>query len=108
MQALKYKDVKRLIKRLKRHKNELFTFLEFKGVSPYNNRGEQQMRKPAISRKISHQNRSNTKAKTQATLMTLFRSAELHKLNPVEVVLAMAKKSINENISVEDDFKMAT
>jgi len=101
------KDVKRLIKRLKRHKKELFTFLEHKGVSPYNNYGEQQMRKPAINRKISHQNRSNTGAKTQAILMTLFRSAELQKLNPVEAVLSMAKQSIDENVSAENDFKMA-
>jgi len=101
------KDVKRLIKRLKRHKKELFTFLEHKGVSPYNNYGEQQMRKPAINRKISHQNRSNTGAKTQAILMTLFRSAELQKLNPVEVVLSIAKQSIDENVSAENDLKMA-
>ncbi|MBW2599437.1 MAG: hypothetical protein JRC60_04995 [Deltaproteobacteria bacterium] len=31
------KDVNRLIKRLIRHKNELFTFLEYNDVSPYNN-----------------------------------------------------------------------
>lgn len=100
-------DVKRLIKRLKRHKKELFTFLEHKGVSPYNNYAEQQMRKPAINRKISHQNRSNRGAETQAILMTLFRSAELQKLNPVEVVLAMAKQFIDENAALENDFKMA-
>ena len=39
--------------------------------------------------------------------MTLFRSAELQKLNPVEVVLAMAKQSIDENAALENDFKMA-
>jgi hypothetical protein len=100
------KDVKRLIKRLKRHQNELFTFLEYKGVSPYNNYGEQQMRKPAINRKISHQNRSESGAKTQAILMTLFRSAELQKLNPVEVVLAIAKRFIDQNASVKNDFDM--
>jgi hypothetical protein len=100
------KDVKRIIKRLKRHRKELFTFLEYKGVSPYNNYGEQQMRKPAINRKISHQNRSSAGAKTQAILMTLFRSAELQKLNPVETVLTMAKQSIDENASIENGFKM--
>ncbi len=101
------KDVKRLIKRLKRHRRELFTFLEYKGVSPYNNYGEQQMRKPAINRKIFHQNRSNTGAKTQAILMTLFRSAELQRLKPVEVVLSMAKQAIDKNAPVECDFKIA-
>jgi transposase len=101
------KDVKRLIKRLKRHRKELFTFLEYKGVSPYNNYGEQQMRKPPINRKISHQNRSNTGAKAQAILMTLFRSAELQRLNPIEVILTMAKQSIDKNAPVEYGFKMA-
>ena len=101
----KDKDVKRLIKRLKRHRNELFTFLEYKGVSPYNNYGEQQMRKPAINRKISHQNRSDRGAKTQAILMTLFRSAELQHLNPVEVVLAMAKRFIDQNYPLQNDFE---
>ena len=36
------KNVKRLLKRLRRHSKELFTFLEFEGVSPYNNHAEQQ------------------------------------------------------------------
>ena len=103
----KDKDVKRIIKRLKRHRRELFTFLEYKGVSPYNNFGEQQMRKPAVNRNISHQNRSNTGAKTQAILMTLFKSAELQRLNPVEVVLSVAKQSIDKNAPVEYDFKIA-
>ena len=101
------KDVTRLIKRLNRHKKELFTFLEYQGVSPYNNHGEQQMRKPAINRKISQQNRSYMGAKTQAILMTLFRSAELQKLNPVETILAMAKMCINANTSIKFEFKMA-
>ena len=52
------KDIKRLIKRLKRHRDELFTFLEYENVSPYNNHAEQQMRKPALTRKVSQQNRS--------------------------------------------------
>ncbi len=100
------KDVKRLIKRLTRHKNELFTFLEYGNVSPYNNHGEQQMRNPAINRKISHQNRSNAGAKTQAILMTLFRSAELQELNPVETVFSIAQQCIDPNAPVENEFKL--
>jgi len=88
------KDAKRLIKRLRRHKNEVFTFLQYKGVSPYNNHAEQQMRKPVLTRKVSQQNRSQHGAKTQAILMTLFRSAELQGHNPVETVLSMAQSAI--------------
>jgi transposase len=103
----KAKDGKRLIKRLKRHKNELFTFLEYKNVSPYNNHAEQQMRKPVLTRKVSQQNRSEQGAKTQAVLMTLFRSAELQVKNPLEDVLSIAKGAISGNNSSEENGKMA-
>ena len=50
--AYEDKDCKRLCKRLKRHRKEIFTFLDYDGVSPYNNHAEQQMRKPVIARRI--------------------------------------------------------
>lgn len=99
-------DGKRLIKRLKRHRNELFTFLEYEGVSPYNNHAEQQMRKPVITRKISQQNRSDQGAKTQAVLMTLFRSAELQGKNPIESILSITKMAIPKN-NIEEILKLA-
>ena len=99
------KDVNRIKKRLRRHEEELFTFLEYEGVSPYNNHAEQQMRTPAINRKISHQNRSQEGARTQAILMTLFKSAILQKLNPVEAVLALVKKCIDIDAPVQVDLK---
>jgi len=101
------KDAKRLIKRLKRHQNELFTFLEYENVSPYNNHAEQQMRKPVTSRKISQQNRSEQGAKTQAILMTLFRSAELQHKNPVETLLSMAEDTLCGNGSSNEHLKLA-
>jgi hypothetical protein len=64
------------------------------------------MRQPAINRKISHQNRSGRGAKTQAILMTLFRSAELQNLNPVEVILTMVKRLIAHNASVQNGFEL--
>jgi len=88
------RHTKRLIKRLKRHQEELFTFLEYPQVSPYNNHAEQQMRKPVLTRKVSQQNRSKDGAKAQSILMSLFRSAELQGHNPVETILAMAKKAL--------------
>lgn len=88
------KDCRRLIKRLKRHQNELFVFLEHEHVSPYNNFAEQQMRKPVISRRISQQNRSDVGTTTQAVMMSLFRTAELQHMNPVEHILQIAIASM--------------
>jgi hypothetical protein len=101
------KDVKRLIKRLKRHQNQMFTFLEHANVSPYNNHAEQQMRKAVMCRKISQQNRSEAGAVTQAVLMTLFRTAELQKQNPVEAVLKTAKSAIEKGKPDVPEFKLA-
>lgn len=101
------KDAKRLIKRLKRHKKELFTFLQHSGVSPYNNHAEQQMRKAVLCRKVSQQNRSESGAVTQAVLMTLFRTAELQNQNPVEAVLAAAKAAIEFRKPNMQEFKLA-
>jgi ribosomal protein S15P/S13E len=103
----KDKDARRLIKRLKRHKNELFTFLEYENVSPYNNHAEQQMRKPVLTRKVSQQNRSEQGAKTHAVLMSLFRSAELQGKNPVETVLTVAKAKIANAEAPEQELDLA-
>jgi len=100
-------DAKRLMKRLKRHKGELFTFLEYEHVSPYNNHAEQQMRKPVLTRKICQQNRSEQGAETHAVFMSLFRSAELQGKNPVETVLALARASIGKEMAPGHELKLA-
>ena len=101
------KDVNRLIKRLIRHRNELFTFLEYDGVSPYNNHGERQIRKPVTTRKISQQNRSDRGAEAHAIFMSLFSSAELQGLNPVEKVMDDAKVLISRRQKENSAFKLA-
>jgi len=103
----KDKDAKRLMKRLKRHKGELFTFLEYENVSPYNNHAEQQMRKPVLTRKVSQQNRSEQGAKTHAVLMSLFRSAELQGKNPVETILSLAKTTLSKAAAPVQEMDLA-
>ena len=103
----KDKDVNRLIKRLIRHRNEFFTFLEYNGVSPYNNHAEQQIRKPVVTRKISQQNRSDRGAEAHAIFMSLFRSAELQGLNPVHQILTDAKTMIRRTQTENSTFKLA-
>lgn len=90
-----------------RHRNELFTFLEFNDVSPYNNYSEQQLRKRVMTRKISQQNRSTQGAEAHAIFMSLFRSAELQGLNPVEKLLADAKTLIGKDQKIIISFKEA-
>jgi transposase len=98
---------KKLIKRLKRYKDEQFAFRKPTDISPYNNHAEQQMRKAMICRKISQQNRSEQGAVTQAVLMALFRIAELQQQKPVEAVLAAAKSAIVMRKPDVPEFKLA-
>lgn len=90
-----HQDVRRIQKRLRRHRDELFTFLDYAPlVSPYNNHSEQQMRGPVLCRRISQGNRSLAGAQAQAILMSLFRSMELHGRNPVDDVLRLAQTAV--------------
>jgi hypothetical protein len=100
------KDCHRLCKRFKRHQKELFTFLDYDEVSPYNNHAEQQMRKPVLTRRISQQNRSDKGALTQAVLMSIFRTAELQNLNPVKHAHSLAL-TIIQNKKLDDQKKAA-
>ena len=75
----------------------MLTFLDYEDVSPYNNHAEQQMRKPVLWRRRCQQNRSERGAEAQAVMMSIFRTAELKKQNPVEYVELLAKKAIEKN-----------
>ena len=68
----------------------MLTFLDHEEASPYNNHAEQQMRTAVHTRKVSQQNRSLQGAKPHAIFLSLFRSAQLQGLKPVDYVLRLA------------------
>jgi len=68
------RQARRLIKRLKRHRHELFTFLEHDHVPFDNNLAERAIRPAVIIRKNSYCNRSERGADIQAVLMSVYRT----------------------------------
>jgi hypothetical protein len=68
----KHADAKRLVKRLKRHRSEVFVFLYKDGVPSDNNFAERVIRNGVVMRKNSYCNRSKKGAQTQAALMSVF------------------------------------
>lgn len=80
-------EVKRLLKRLRRHQHDLFTFLDQPGVPFENNLAERAIRPAVIIRKNSYGNRSDQGADTQAILMSIFRTLKQRQLDPLEVVI---------------------
>ena len=80
------KNAKRLIKRLRRHQDEVFTFLRHADVPFDNNFGERSIRGAVIMRKNSFNNRSEKGAMTQSVLMSVFFTIKQRGLNPVDTV----------------------
>jgi transposase len=81
------KDATRLIKRLKRHRDELLTFLDEPGVPFDNNHGERGIRPAVMIRKNSFGNRSDRGADTQAVLMSVYRTLQQRGHAPLKTVV---------------------
>jgi hypothetical protein len=78
---------RRLVKRLRRHASELFTFLDHADVPSDNNHAEREIRPAVIARKNSYANGSQDGAETQAVLMSIFRTLKQRSHNPVSAVV---------------------
>jgi transposase len=86
--ATPWKDrhAKRLIKRLRRHQNDLFTFLDQPEVPFDNNAAERGVRPAVIIRKNSHGNRSERGADCQSVLMSVFRTLKQRGHDPIQAI----------------------
>ena len=79
------RHARRLLKRLRRHASELFTFLEHPAAPFDNNHAGRQIRPAVIARKNSYANGSEDGAETQAILMSVFRTLKQRGHDPVSV-----------------------
>ena len=79
-------DASRLAKRLLKHCDSLFTFLDRPEVPYDNNHAERMIRPAVVIRKNSQSNRSDKGATTQAILMSIYRTLKLRGLDPVRTV----------------------
>jgi hypothetical protein len=78
---------KRLVKRLRRHRNDLFTFLDQPDVPFDNNTAERAIRPAVIIRKNSYGNRSQRGADCQAVLMSIFRTLKQRGHDPIRTII---------------------
>jgi len=79
---------RRLVKRLRRHSGDVFTFLDQPGVPFDNNHAERSIRPAVILRKNSYGNRSQRGADCQAVLMSVFRTLKQRGHDPIRTVVA--------------------
>jgi transposase len=81
-------DARRLLKRLRRTGDHLFTFLDYPQIPFENNFAERQIRPAVILRKNSQSNRSDRGARTQAVLMSVYRTLRLRGHDPLQTIAA--------------------
>ena len=79
-------DASRLGKRLLRHADQLFTFLDYPDVPFESNFAERMIRPAVIIRKNSLSNRSEKGAAVQSMLMSIYRTLKLRSHNPIAAV----------------------
>ena len=76
----------RLLKRLRRTGDHLFTFLDYPEIPFENNFAERMIRPAVILRKHSQSNRSDRGASTQAVLMSVYRTLKLRHHDPLHTI----------------------
>jgi len=79
-------EAKRLVKRLRRHRNELFVFLYHKNVPFDNNHAECTIRGAVVMRKNSYCNRNKDGTQTQAILMSIFQMSKQRKVHVTNTI----------------------
>jgi hypothetical protein len=86
--AARWKDpqAKRLLKRFRRHRDHLFTFLDDPAIPADNNHGERAIRPAVIIRKNTNGNRSHRGADCQAVLMSIYRTLKQRGHDPLATI----------------------
>lgn len=77
----------RLLKRFRRHRDHLLTFLDDPAVPADNNHGERAIRPAVILRKNTYGNRSQRGADTQAVLMSVYRTLKQRGHDPLATII---------------------
>lgn len=88
-------QAKRLLKRFRRHRQHLLTFLDDPAVPFDNNHGERAIRPAVIIRKNIYGNRSQRGADTQAVLMSIYRTLKQRGHDPLSTIT----KALSEYLS---------
>jgi transposase len=87
-------DTRRLAKRLRKHAEYVFTFLDYDHVPFENNFAERQIRPAVILRKNGQANRSERGAATQSVLMSVYRTMKLRGLAPKKTIVEAVRQCV--------------
>ena len=84
-------DALPVIKRLRRHQQDLFAFLHRQGVPFENHHAERSIRPAVILRKNSYGNRSEQGTDCRAVMMSVFRTLNQRGHDPMNTIISAVK-----------------
>jgi transposase len=87
-------DARRLVKRMRKYREDLFRFLDDPNVPPDNNHAEREIRPAVIIRKNSLCNRSEEGAQVQAVLMSVYRTLKLRGADPIRTIASALREYV--------------
>ena len=93
--SLKHKDTRRLRRRITKHNQELFVFLDNPVVDQTNNRAERRLRPMVIVRKVTFGNRSASGAFKQTVIMSVMQTDILNGIEPLDTCQALSLKPLS-------------
>jgi transposase len=79
------------VKRLRRYRQTIFTFLDYPEVPSDNNHAKREIRPAVIMRKNSQGNRSGNGANAQAIFISVYRTPKLRGLDPLDTIVSALK-----------------
>ncbi len=91
-------NARRIVKRLRRHQHDLFTFLDQSDISSNNNHAEREIRPAVIIRKNILGNHSEQGANTQAVLMSIYRTLKLRGHDPIKTIASAVAEYIRSGV----------
>ncbi len=89
-----HKDIQGIRKRIIRHNQELFTFLDYPEVEPTNNRAERQLRPSVIMRKITFGNRSLDGVESHQIITSIIHTGLLQGIKPLNIFKVLAERAL--------------
>lgn len=92
-----HKDTMRLLKRLRKHRDKIFTFLEYKEVPAHNNTSEQIIRNQKIHKKISWGFRSVAGGERHCSILSVIETSRRHGLEVLESLQKLYLGELSRN-----------
>jgi transposase len=99
------KEVQTLLKRFRKHRNSIFTFINYKDVPFDNNGSERAIRMAKVKQKISGCNRSDNGARRESAILTIIETAKKQNMDILSSIRLLPDGKLKFSFKWVDSYK---